>query len=65
MICYANPNFGDDATAKPDSRALPWRTVEAAEAYLRAAKAAAIAVDPACRERWQVVLTHKRPPSPP
>jgi hypothetical protein len=63
MICYANPRFGNDATAQPDSRAVPWQTVEAAEAYLREAKRAAFAANPACNENWQVVLTFR--PLPP
>lgn len=62
MICYANPIFGNDATAQPDSRSHPWKTVEAAEAALRAAKQAAKEAGQDAG-KWQVILTYK--PLPP
>lgn len=59
MKSYLNPVHGDDATARHGSRRFPWKTYEAAEAALKAAKAAALAADPQSQETFQLILTHK------
>jgi len=63
MKSYLNPTHGDDATARHGSKQFPWRTYAAAEAALKEARAAAIALDPQCDETFQLILTHKPPPS--
>lgn len=65
MIAYVNPRFGNDATAKLNSRSFPWKTHEPAEAALRDAWKQAMTDDPRCTEPFRMVETHKPLPAEP
>lgn len=55
MTAYLNPSYGDDATAKMDSRSFPFKTGEAAHT-------ACLALPQGTP--WRIVETHKPPPPP-
>lgn len=59
MTAFVNPIHGDDATARFNDRARPWKTHEAAFAALEAARDRQSAEPGGIREPFRMVETHK------